>query len=569
MNQPNTFHRSLLATALGLAFASAAQAQATAPRPDIGEALRQAQPPAVPAPAQPPLPNIGGTTLEAPMQVLPGGGPSIAVQRFAVTGNRAIDSASLLALVAPDQGKTLTLAQLEAIASKLTQYYRSAGYFVARAYLPQQEVKDGVLLLRIVEGNYGRFVLDNKSRVRDDVVQGLLDDIKDRDIVSLDTLERAMLIINDTPGVQVTRADVMPGEKVGTSDFAVGTEATPAYNGFVMLDNHGSVYTGKERLSFNADWNSPTGRGDRLSASGLVTRGADLVNGRLGYSTLVATNGTRAEAAVSQTNYALGDTYAALDAIGRARSFELNLTTPIKRTRARSIEAGVGIAYRDLLDEVRSTGTRTPKTTTSVNASLSGRADHALFGLDGQTSGSAVLTVGRLSIDDATARALDAVGAQTHGGYAKLNASAARAMLLPAALTLSTSLRGQVVLNDKSLDGSERISVSGAGGVAAYPSGELSGDNGLLAHIELSRPLPSAGSVRLTASAFGDYGYVKQNKALVGNGRRELSDFGLGFSATAAGALLRVQIAHRVGGGDPVSEPAPKTRVLVQGGWVF
>jgi hypothetical protein len=60
--------------------------------------------------------------------------------------------------------------------------------------------------IRVVEGNDGRFILD-KSLVRDDIVQGLLDDIKDCDIVSLDTLERAMLIINDTPGVTVTRAD--------------------------------------------------------------------------------------------------------------------------------------------------------------------------------------------------------------------------------------------------------------------------------------------------------------------------------------------------------------------------
>ena len=130
----------------------------------------------------------------------------------------------------------------------------------------------------------------------------------------------------------------------------------------------------------------------------------------------------------------------------------------------------------DLLDEVRFTGTRTPKTATADNVSLSGRADCALFGPDGQTSGNAALTVGRLSIDDATARALDAAGAQTHGGHAKLTGAVARATLLPASLTLTsptlaTSLRWQVVLNDKCLDGSEGMSVAGASGVAAYPSG--------------------------------------------------------------------------------------------------
>ena len=215
-----------------------------------------------------------------------------------------------------------------------------------------------------------------------------------------------------------------------------------------------------------------------------------------------------------------------------------------------------------------------PKTATAVSVSRSGRADCALFGLNGQTSGNAALTVGRRSIDDATARALDAAGAQMHGGHAMLTGAVARATLLsasltPASLTLTASLRAQVVLNDTSLDGSERMTVAAASGVAAYPSGELSGGTALLARIELSRPLPSEGAVRLTAAAFADHGFVKQNNSLLGDGRREWSDVGLGLSARAVSALLRLQSAHRISGGAPLSEPAPRTRLLVQGGWVF
>ena len=210
-----------------------------------------------------------------------------------------------------------------------------------------------------------------------------------------------------------------------------------------------------------------------------------------------------------------------------------------------------------------------PKTATAVNVSRSGRADCALFGLNGQTSGNAALTVGRRSIDDATARALDAAGAQMHGGHAMLTGAVARATLLSASLTLTASLRAQVVLNDTSLDGSERLTVAAASGVAAYPSGELSGGTALLARIELSRPLASEGAVRLTAAAFADHGVVKQNNSLLGDGRREWSDVGLGLSARAVSALRRLQSAHRISGGAPLSEPAPRTRLLVQGGWVF
>ena len=43
----------------------------------------------------------------------------------------------------------------------------------------------------------------------------------------------------------------------------------------------------------------------------------------------------------------------------------------------------------------------------------------------------------------------------------------------------------------------------------------------------------------------------------------------LGLSANAAGGLLNLKLAHRTAGGSPTSEPSPRTRVLLQGGWVF
>ncbi len=572
----NTLHPSTLSLALGLAFgtlttlaAQAQQAPQTPTLPNIGDALRQVQPPALPEPKAAPLPTLGGAPIEPPMQALPGGGPSVKVGSFAVVGNRVIDSATLLALVQPEQGKTLSLAELEAVATRITRHYRSAGYFVARAYIPAQEVASGTITIRVVEGNYGRFILSNKSLVRDDIVQGLLDDIKDRDIVSLDTLERAMLIINDTPGVTVVRADVMPGEKVGTSDFAIGTEATPRSDGYVLLDNYGSVYTGRERLSFNADWNSPSGRGDRLSLSGMATHHSGLLNGRLGYSGLLGTDGTRGEVAVSRTQYRLGSTYAALDASGTADAVEFNLTRPLKRTRGASIEAGLSLAYKALKDSVASTSTLTRKQSTAVTASVSSRNEHAVFGFDGLTQASAAVTLGRLGFKDATAAALDAAGARTQGLFAKLNLQVARATALPGQFALTTSTKAQLASNGKNLDGSERMSVSGINGVAAYPSGELSGDHAALLHVDLAHPLPLPGPVQMSLSAFTDHGWAKAAKPLAGATSRSLSDVGLGLTANAAGALIRLQVAQRVSGGAPTSEPASRTRWLLQGGWVF
>jgi hemolysin activation/secretion protein len=566
-NPPAPVVAGLLAALLA---GGAARAQTA---PNIGDALRQSQPPQLPArPAPAPaLPGIGGASdlIEAPM-VETAGAPRIAVQRLQIVGNRVIDTATLAALVADGAGKTLGLAELEALAQRITRHYRARGYFVARAYIPAQDVTDGTVRIRVVEGNYGEFRLANKSLVRDATVQAMLDDVKKYDIVSVDTLERAMLIINDTPGVQVTRADVLPGQRVGTSDFAVDTAATPAYDGFVALDNYGSAYTGKDRLSFNVDANSPTGRGDRLTLGGLGTDGGGLRNARLAYSALLAPDGWRGELAVARTQYQLGEAFSPLDAVGTAKAVDASFSYPLRRTRSQTIELDFSFDYKDLLDEVRATGTESPRTTKAITAGASLRDENAWLGEDGLTQASVVLTFGDLSIGNAAALAADQAGARAAGDYSKLVATAGRTSVLPAGFTTTGLLRWQQTLNHKNLDGSEQMAVSGPGAVVAYAPEELIGDNARFLHLELGHPLPAIGNLQDACQVFVDVGAAGEAQAFTGNPERHLSDLGIGFTAgNAKGPVLQAALARRLPSAAPLSESEPRTRFLLQAGWSF
>ncbi len=538
--------------------------------PNIGDALRQAQPPVVPAQPAPALPPIGGLQqqIEAPMAVLPKG-PQVEVSSIEVIGNRVIDVATLNALVADGAGKSQSLPDLEALAQRITKYYRAHGYFVARAYIPAQEVSGGAIKIRVVEGNYGQFHLKNGSLVRDDIVQGMLDDVKQADIVSLDTLERAMLIINDTPGVQVTRADVMPGDKVGTSDFAVDTKATAKYAGYAMLDNFGSIYTGRDRFSFNVDDNSITGRGDRLSLSGLATDGGGLQNGRAGYLLPLAPNGLRGELAYSQTQYQLGNSYAALNAIGTAKSVDATLSYPIRRIEAQTIEASFNFSHKNLDDKVQSTNTDTPKTSNSASVGLLVKDERSLCSFNGLTQASLKISFGHLDINEAAALSADNAGAKTAGAYSKLNAELSRVSLLPESFTLTTSLKLQQTLQKRNLDGSERMAVSGSGGVMALPSGELIGSDAAFVRVELARPLPAMGGLQSSWQLFTDWGSAKEANPLPSDINRHISDIGLGWSANYQGALIHAYLAHRVDSAKAVSEPYPDYKFLLQAGWVF
>ena len=561
-----TSHIELSRLSLGLSLAFAAGFASAQTPPNSGDALRQVQPPAVPAKSATALPQVGGGAIEAPMTALPSG-LKVEVKQIEVVGNRVIDTATLVAMVADGAVKALTLPELEALAQRITKHYRSQGYFVARAYIPAQEISSGTVRIRVVEGNYGEFRLKNQSLVRDDIVQGMLDDVKSADIVSLDTLERVMLIINDTPGVQVTRADVMPGAKVGTSDFAVDTQATAAYNGYVLLDNYGSVYTGKNRVSFNADANSVTGRGDKLSLSGMATDTGGLLNGRLSYGKPLAANGLRGEVSLAQTNYELGDIYKSSDAKGTAKVLDATVTYPVLRIRAQTIEVSGNAAYKNLLDEV--TSSHTPKTSRTLTAGVLLRDESRVFGFDGLTRFTLSVTAGELKINDATALALDAAGANTNGNFSKANLSLSRVSLLPNAFSLTTTLSAQRSLSGKNLDGSERMAVSGSGAVMAYPPGELIGSNATLVHLELARPLPAMGKLQSSWSVFTNWGQASAAQPLATDKTRDISDVGIGWAANYDNAIIRAHVARRLESTAAVSEKTNRDNFLLQLGWVF
>jgi hemolysin activation/secretion protein len=350
-----------------------------------------------------------------------------------------------------------------------------------------------------------------------------------------------------------------------------GPVGARTHDGDVVYGNDGTLETARDHLSFNTEWVSPAASGDRVTASGLVARDSRLLNGKMGYSTLLDTAGTRGEVAVSRTHYRLiGTDPAPQDAAGTANGLLFNASNPLTQSGGKGVDVGVGAAYRDLRDDLPTAGTVNGKWTASVSANVTARADHALLGFGGQTQAGASLALGRLGFKDPAAAALDAAGANTQGNFSKLNLWLTRATALPAAFALTTSVRAQTALKDKNLDASERMSVSGAGAVGNYAPGNLGGDNAALVRMELARPFAPGGALRISTSAFADYGLASTGRSLPGVGSHDLAEVGVGLTANPAGGQLKLQLAQRVSSGDPALEPVPaRTRVLLQAGWQF
>lgn len=504
------------------------------------------------------IPELPHEALKEPMAE--DNGKQIEVKSFKITGAKHVNEDKLLTLLQPYENHTHTFAELQKITSLITKEYREEGYFVARAYIPKQSMKEGILEIAVVEGNYGTFNLKNSSLVSNTQVQAMLDDVKESNVISANTLERAMLIINDTPGAKVTGADVSPGKEIGSSDFDITTEATNPYSAYIIGDNYGSKYTGRYRTNVGLSANSPFGYGDKFGINGVMSTTTDLKNGKVYYNFPLMANGLRGELAASKTTYSLAEDYAALDALGHSTTLEASLSYPLIRTREESLKISLGYAHKNMEDEVQSTSTLTKKESDAINLGATYSKNCILFGLPSSTTATLTLTAGNL--DSPT-------NLDTDGSYSKISGSVEKSLQFNPELSLTTSLRFQKAIKDKNLDGSEDFSLGGAYGVRAFPDGEHSAENGYIIGAELFYALPSVEGINHKASIFADTGYASmQNNNGTSEGR-QLSDVGLGYQANYKEFFAKAQVARVVGGEKVESETNHSTKLLLHVGWLY
>ena len=535
--------------------------------PNINDALKQVKPPKIER-EKADIPQIKPQEEKAPKEL--GEGKKIEIKKFLIQGAIHLSNDELKIIVEPFENQELSFNQMLEITSLITKAYREKGYFVARAYIPQQNIltQNGSLKINIIEGNYGKFHLENNSLVKDEIIQANLDDIKEENIVSSQTLERAMLIINDTPGVVVNKAEVRPGKELGTSDFIIGTQATAPYNGYVIADNYGSQYTGKHRIMAGVDINSPFKLGDKITAFAMTSEQTGLLSGKVGYEFPLHANGTRGELSYSKTTYELGSTYQNLDAIGSSDSIVARVSYPIIRTRLENLNSYTQVSYNIMKDEIQSTNSIVKKDSVVATAGVNYTKDELILTKNSQTRASVSLSIGELGFDDVADKQNDEAGANTQGNFSKINLELGKDIELLPTLRWENTLQAQYALGNKNLDGSQDLSVGGINGVKFYPDGEESAENGYIYNSELLYTLPSFQGINSKVSIFYDIGRVYMSKNIDNEPSRTLQDVGLGYYGSYKEFFLNTHLAYNIAH-EVTSQSDYGNKVMIQAGWVF
>lgn len=203
----------------------------------------------------PPPPEAADTTADGAMLPRPPGADRISIDLKAllVDGNSVYPSEELAALWQPQLNTTVTLDDVYAIADRITQYYRSHGYVLARAVIPQQEICCGEVRISIAEGYIGEVSLEAPFAANN-LTNMTLDAIRQMHVLNITMLENRLLLLNDLPGTSF-HVVLAPGQ-AGAVDVIVKGEKEPTASGSLTFDNSGSRYLGPYLLTGSATFNN-------------------------------------------------------------------------------------------------------------------------------------------------------------------------------------------------------------------------------------------------------------------------------------------------------------------------
>lgn len=464
--------------------------------PDAGQLLRE-QEPQRQLPQQLPKPS---DDVEKP--AMADSGVRVVVRSFAFTGYEGLATLEeLQALVAGNLGKELSFRDLQAVTAKVTAYLKEHGWFLARAYLPRQDVNGGSIEIAIIHGKSDgtlNIIRDKSVRLREKTLHGIAKSVvSPGQPINEKELERSVLLMNDLPGISA-RASLAPGATQGTTAVKISASEGPLLAGGIWGDNQGNRYTGTWRGNGMLNINDPFSYGDHISL--LLTGAEGLIQGRAGYTFPITPGGLKGSLTYTGMGYQLIGDLASLQGEGQSHSIDAGISYPLIRTRTLNLNATANYGFKALTDSysnVITSDRQLNSGTIGINGSI---YDTALGG--GYTTWNASVTTG--SMHEGTAN-IAITGVE--GAYSRFNIGASRLQRLAERLSINLSYSGQFSLNN--LDSSEKFNLGGPYGVRAYPVGEASGDEGHLFNIDLRYDLPlpaSWGSAQV--SGFYDAGQI-------------------------------------------------------------
>jgi hemolysin activation/secretion protein len=169
------------------------------------------------------------------------------ISRFEVEGNTILKPDAMQALLAPYSGTARDFGDVQRALEALEAAYHQRGYKLVQVVLPEQELNQGVVRLRVVETRLGTVTVQGNRFFDTANIRRSLPGLREGEVPAVDEISASLRMANENP-VKKTTLNLQGSEQEGLVDAVLKVEDEKPWSVGMNVDNAGQPATGGHNI---------------------------------------------------------------------------------------------------------------------------------------------------------------------------------------------------------------------------------------------------------------------------------------------------------------------------------
>lgn len=174
-------------------------------------------------------------------------GPKFFIKKIELVGVESFSPDEFRSILEQYENREVTFGELNILARQIEREYLKRG-IIAACFVPPQDVKDGVVMLRVVEAKMGALEVEDHNWFDKERLTNYWN-IRKGEVLSYDKLSRNLQLMSKNPDREV-KAVLHAGAEPETTDVILKADTKFPIHMLATFDREGAVQTGTERLGF-------------------------------------------------------------------------------------------------------------------------------------------------------------------------------------------------------------------------------------------------------------------------------------------------------------------------------
>ncbi len=421
-------------------------------------------------------PSIG---FDDKNQEIPAPATSFALTAVHVTGATIFDPARFDFIWKTYVGTTVANRDLQKIARMIKRVYMDLGYLSTLVYYPPQDVKNGEVEVRVVEGKRADLIVEGNTRNSTPSIAKYFHTYRGEPL-DMGNIQKDMARLNSNQDMKVA-AVLSPGAAPETVDVTLKVKETSPYHVSVGADNQGSRLTGRYRESLGFNTSNLTGNRDELSLNVVRTK---MSSGEyVFYQVPVGTYGTKLGMDAGFFQAKLGQEYLAYDITTATQFYNPHASFELYQSQELKADLRTGLRLKSV-EKKQASAILTDEKLRLPYAAV----DVVETDPKGQTNFSPEVSFNTPGMLGASRRDNPlASRAGTDTAFVKYAQSVSRTQVMP--WSSYAVVKSQFQAASHTLPTSEQMQLGGVNSVRGYPEGDFLADMGANLNVDWHFPL--------------------------------------------------------------------------------